>query len=74
MLTVVETQKFCDTNLWWYKKPQENRHKQQKPYCKRPENLATKGMKRIKYTNIIQKGEDQRNVNTVASGKMVIDD
>ena len=31
-------------------------------------------MKRIKDTNIIQKGKDQRNVNTVALGKMGIDD
>ena len=74
MLTVVETQKFCDTNLWWYTKPQANQHKQQNPDCKRLENPATKGMKRIKDTNIIQKGEDQRDGNTVASGKMVIYD
>ena len=74
MLTVVETQKFCNTNLWWYTKPHANRHKQQNPDCKRLEKPETKEMKRIKDTNIIEKEKDQRNVNTVASGKMVIND
>ena len=44
------------------------------PDFKTLENPTIKGMKRIKDTNIIQKGEYQRNVNIVASGKMVIDD